>query len=139
MMMRILILALILSLIPIDSAAMPSRQVDNLISLSPTYTYTLADKEEEWPEILKLIEDDSTDYTMLEAIRINLDTPCEWLYVKLTRPLMVEDEPFVIIVDECREITKQEIGFDEDGRACIDLINYEIGKYWICFYVLNAK
>lgn len=135
MILRILILALIFTFIPIDSAAIPSHQVDNLIILSPAYSYTLADKEEEWPEILELVNDTPVDYVMLDAIKINLNTPCEWLYVKLTRPLMAEDEPFVIIINDDKEVSQQEIGFDEDGRACIDLINYDTGYYWICFYI----
>ena len=135
MILRILILALIFTFIPIDSAAVPSRQVDNLIILSPAYSYTLADKEEEWPESLELVNDIPVDYVMLDAIKINLNTPCEWLYVKLTRPLMAEDEPFVIIINDDKEVSQQEIGFDEDGRACTDLINYDTGYYWICFYI----
>ena len=134
--LRILLLALIFTLIPIDSAAMPSRTTENAIVLSPNYQFEIAEKNEAWPKILELIDETSEEYELIEAIKVNVDVPCEWLYVKLVCPLTTEQEPFVLIIDDDnKEITKQEIGFDEDGRACIDLINYEVGKYWICFYV----
>lgn len=133
--LRILLLALIFTLIPIDSAATPSRTTENAIILQPNYQFEIAEKNKEWPTILELIDEISEEYELIEAIKVNIDVPCEWLYVKLVYPLITEQEPFVLIVNDNKEITKQEIGFDENGRACIDLINYEVGKYWICFYV----
>ena len=133
--LRILLLALIFTLIPIDSAATPSRTTKNAIVLQPSYQFEIAEKNEEWPKILELIDETSEENELIEAIKVNVDVPCEWLYVKLVYPFTTEQEPFVLIIDDNNEITKQEIGFDEDGRACIDLINYEVGEYWICFYV----
>lgn len=138
--LRILLLALIFTFIPVGSAAAaPSRTTENAIILSPDYQFEIAEENEEWSEILELINETSEEYELIEAIKVNIDVPCEWLYVKLVYPLTTEQEPFVLIVNDNKEITKQEIGFDEDGRACIDLINYEVGKYWICFYIKVAE
>ena len=137
---RILILALIFTLVPISSAAAaPSRTTEDTIVLQPDYQFEIAEENEEWPEILELIDKTSEEYELIEAIKVNIDVPCEWLYVKLVYPLTTEQEPFVLIINNNKEITEQEIGFDEDGRACIDLINYEVGEYWICFYIKNVK
>ena len=137
---RILILALIFTLVPISSAAAaPSRTTEDTIVLQPDYQFEIAEENEEWPEILELIDKTSEEYELIEAIKVNIDIPCEWLYVKLVYPLTTEQEPFVLIINNNKEIIKQEIGFDEDGRACIDLINYDVGEYWICFYVKNAE
>ena len=137
---RILILVLIFTLVPISSAAaMPSKTTENAIVLQPDYQFEIAEENEEWPEILELIDKTSEEYELIEAIKVNIDVPCEWLYVKLVYPLTTEQEPFVLIINNNKEITEQEIGFDEDGRACIDLINYEVGEYWICFYIKNVK
>lgn len=134
--LRILLLALIFTFIPVGSAAaVSSRTTENAIILSPDYQFEIAEENEEWPEILELINETSEEYELIEAIKVNIDVPCEWLYVKLVYPLTTEQEPFVLIVNDNKEITKQEIGFDEDGRACIDLINYDTGEYWICFYI----
>ena len=140
MIRRILILALIFTLVPISSAAAaPSKTTENAIVLQPDYQFEIAEENEEWPEILELIDKTSEEYELIEAIKVNIDVPCEWLYVKLVYPLTTEQEPFVLIINNNKEITEQEIGFDEDGRACIDLINYEVGEYWICFYIKNVK
>ena len=140
MIRRILILALIFTLVPISSAAAaPSRTTEDTIVLQPDYQFEIAEENEEWPEILELIDKASEEYELIEAIKVNIDVPCEWLYVKLVYPLTTEQEPFVLIINNNKEITEQEIGFDEDGRACIDLINYEVGEYWICFYIKNVK
>ena len=140
MIRRILILALIFTLVPISSAAAaPSRTTEDTIVLQPDYQFEIAEENEEWPEILELIDKTSEEYELIEAIKVNIDVPCEWLYVKLVYPLTTEQEPFVLIINNNKEITEQEIGFDEDGRACIDLINYEVGEYWICFYIKNVK
>lgn len=136
MIRRILILALIFTLVPISSAtAAPSKTTENAIVLSPDYQFEIAEENEEWPKILELIDETSKEYELIEAIKVNINEPCEWLYVKLVYPLITEQEPFVLIINNNLEIAKQEIGFDEDGRACIDLINYDAGEYWICFYV----
>lgn len=140
MIRRILILALIFTLVPISSAAaMPSRTTEDTIVLQPDYQFEMAEENEEWPEILELIDKTSEEYELIEAIKVNIDVPCEWLYVKLVYPLTTEQEPFVLIINDNKEITEQEIGFDEDGRVCIDLINYNVGEYWICFYVKKAE
>lgn len=140
MIRRILILALIFTLVPISSAAaVQSKTTENAIILSPDYQFEIAEENEEWPEILELIDKTSEEYELIEAIKVNINEPCEWLYVKLVYPLITEQEPFVLIINDNKEITEQEIGFDEDGRACIDLINYDVGEYWICFYVRKAE
>lgn len=140
MIRRILILALIFTLVPISSAAAaPSKTVEDAIILSPNYQFEIAEENEEWPKILELIDETSEEYELIEAIKVNINEPCEWLYVKLVYPLTTEQEPFVLIINNNYEIAKQEIGFDEDGRACIDLINYDVGEYWICFYVKKGN
>lgn len=134
MILRIFLLALILTFMPINSAAGPSYQIDNSITLSPAYSYILAEESDEWPEVLTQLPY-FRDYELIEAIKVNVDAPCEWLKVNLIYSLTAEQEPFVLIINNDNEISKQEIVFDDDNQAYINLINYDIGEYWFCFYV----
>lgn len=98
------------------------------------YEITLAEESDEWPLIAERVKELLEDYVLLEAFKINLDKPCEELLVTLLKPLITEDEPIVLIVHD-DVIDTQEIGFDEFGRARVDLTEYELGEYWLCFCV----
>ena len=93
----------------------------------------MAEECDEWPQLITRLEQ-YDGYVMLDALKINYDKICNNLFVKLSKLLTTEDEPFVLIINT-ESIVQQEIGFDEEGRACVDLSEYELGEYWLCFYI----
>ena len=137
---RFIFITLLLVFLPISSAAAapPSRQLgESLIELEPAYEYELAENSEDWlliVERIAAIDEELEGYSLIEAFKLYLTEPCETLLVKLLVPLTTEQEPIVLIIND-ENIDIQEIGFDEEGRARIDLTEYEVGEYWLCFCV----
>lgn len=121
-------------LFPSTAYSAPSRQIENSIIISPPISYELAESRPEWEEVtewLDVIEKDLDGYVMLDALYLSLDQDYEAASIMLMRPLITEDEPIALFIED-KVIHMIEIGFDENGAAKLDL--YE-GNYFVCFYV----
>lgn len=140
-MKRFIAILCALMLVPMYVFAAGSPTIKKEISCDPAIEFELADQTEEWPEILKRldeVEDEETEgYILLEALKITLDKKYEKIKWTFPIQIMTEHEPFVLIIDS-EAIVKQEIPTTEKGNVITDFTDYEPGVYYICFYIKGA-
>jgi hypothetical protein len=139
-MKKFFILLCVLMILPIYAFAANSPTAKTTISCNPSIEFAFAEQTEEWPELLKRIEDikDETEgFILLEALQITLDKEYEKIEWKLPIEIRVEHEPFILIIDS-EAIVKQEVSTTEDGNIITDFTDYEPGIYYVCFYTKGA-
>ena len=139
-MKKFFILLCVLILIPTFVFAAGSPTIKKTISCKPEIEFEMADQTEEWPEVLKRleeVEDETEGYVLFEALKITLDQKYDKIEWTLPIPLTTENEPFIFIIDS-EAIVKQEIPTTENGNVITDFTDYEPGVYYICFYIKGA-
>ena len=139
-MKKFLIILCVLVMIPLYSFAANSPTIEATISCKPIIEFKLADQLDEWPEILKRLEqvtDETEGFILFEAVKVFLDKKYETIEWMLPIKVTTEHEPFVLIIDS-EAIVKQEISITENGNVIVDCTEYESGTYYICFYIKGA-
>ena len=88
-------------------------------------------------ERLELLQEETEGNQLIIILKICLDKKykqVEWtLPVKITK----EEEPFVYMIDMENNI-KQEVSVTSDGSIITDFSDYNLGIYYICFYIKGA-
>ena len=137
-MKKFLIILCVLMMIPLYSFAAQSPTLHKTVRSYPELMFVFAEKTEEWPEIMKRIEDvDTEGFILAEALQVCLDKRYGQVEWTLPIEILSEHEPFVLIIDS-EAIVKQEIPTTYDGHVVTDFTDYEPGIYYICFYIKGA-
>lgn len=137
-MKRFIAILLVLLMLPLYCFAAGSPTLETKIKSNPPLKFVLAEKTDEWSNILERIEElNIKSYIMIDALYVCLDKEygeIEWTLLPIIKE---EDEPFVLIIDS-EAIISQEVCVTNDGAVIVDFTDYEPNNYFICFYIKGA-
>ena len=136
-MKKFIALICILMLIPIYSfAAVESVTFARKITSKPEIAFEFAEETEEWPELLERIAaiEGMEDYTLLDAFKITLDEPQNFVIWNLLTEIKMEHQPVVLLLKD-DEVIKLKVYLTNTGSIVVNFADYELGTYYILFYI----
>ena len=138
-MKRLLILFCVLMLLPLSgyAASIPSPTAETTVFMEPAILATPIDKLPIRSFLLERLEPFNElcpGYVMLDGLKIFLDEPFGKVEWHLSLPIQPEHELQVLTMD-ATAVYFQEYTLTDSGTVIVDFSEYELGFYFIFFYI----
>ena len=138
-MKRLLIFFCVLMLVPLSgyAAGIPSPAAETTVFMEPAILATPIDKlpiRSFLLERLAPFNELYPDYVILDGLKIFLDKPLGKVEWHLSLPIQSEHELQVLIMDD-DAISFQEYTLTDSGTVIVDFSDYQLGFYFIFFYI----
>lgn len=141
-MKKFLVFLCILILIPVCAFAnTPSPVVKKMIHCEPALPFELVDSIESWSDLfewLYSVKELTKGYNLLDVVYVSLDQEYNLVQWYLTLPISKDQEPFVLIIDN-GYFTCQKLEIADEGSVIMNFTNYDIGDYYLCFFIKDAE
>lgn len=138
-MKRLLIFFCVLMLLPLSGYAVSisSPTAETIVFMEPVMLATPIDKLPNRSFLLERLAPFNElypDYVMLDGLKIFLDKPFEKVKWHLSLPIQPEHELQVLTMDAAA-VYFQEYTLTDNGTVIVDFSEYELGFYFIFFYI----
>ena len=138
-MKRLLIFFCVLMLVPLSgyAAGIPSPAAETTVFMEPAILATPIDKLPSRSFLLERLAPFNElypDYVILDGLKIFLDKPLGKVEWHLSLPIQSEHELQVLIMDD-DAISFQEYTLTNSGTVIVDFSDYQLGFYFIFFYI----